>query len=205
MLRLALALLFFPLAATAADTPDDDGFVSLFNGENLDGWTVMGEKDGFQVKDGVIHSDGETGGQWMRSEKMYGDYILKVDWRVSKDGNSGVFIRAEEEGAPWITGYEVQISSARQDEQHCTGSLYGYVGVDPRPDESHDTWHTFTITCRGDHITVRCDDVKCIDFDQSTLESTQDKPKKGYIGLQDAHAPAGHYIQYRNIRIKPLK
>ena len=164
----------------------------------------MGDEDGYQVKDGLIHSDGETGGDWMRTEETYGDYILRVDWRVSEGGNSGVFIRADKECSPWLTGYEIQISSARQDEEHCTGSLYGYVGVDPRPDESGDVWHTFEITCRGDQITVKCDDVKCIDFDQSTQENTKDKPHEGYIGLQAAHAPAGHYIQYKNIRIKTL-
>jgi hypothetical protein len=182
----------------------EEGFAPLFNGKDLDGWVVMGNKAGFQVKDGIIHSDGATGGNWLRTEKEYGDFVLKVEWRVSKNGNSGVFIRSAEKDAPWVTGYEVQISNEPRDDAHCTGSLYGYAAVKPRPDETADKWHTFEIHCKGPHITVIADGVKCIDFDQSKSEKTKDKPRKGYIGLQDSHSPKGHYIQYRNIRIKEL-
>lgn len=200
-------LLIFALVSHAiADEKDGDGFVSLFNGKNLDGWTVMGKnKEGFYVKDGVLRSDGATGGDWLRSEKHYGNYILKVDWRISKEGNSGVFIRAADKGNPWQTGYEIQISNLNQDEQHCTGALYGYVAVKPRPDETPDKWHTFEIQCKGNHITVISDGVKCIDYDQSTSDKTKDKSLNGYIGLQDSHSATGHFVEFRNIKIKVLE
>lgn len=199
----------FVLAAKEVKEPEnkqEEGFVSLFNGKDLSGWKVMGKDAGWTVKDGVIHSDAGKEGHWLRSEKQFGDYILKVEWRVSEGGNSGVFIRCTEDGNPWVTGYEIQISNPKQDESHCTGSLYSYVSVKNRPDESADKWHTFEIECRGSIITVKSDDVVCIDkFDQSKDEKTKDKPLKAHIGLQDAHAAAGNTIEYRNIRIKELK
>ena len=201
----------FALSTIADDAkkPDpkiEEGFVPLFNGKDLSGWKVMGKEAGWTVKDGVIHSDAGNDGQWLRSEKEFGDYILKVEWKVSKDGNSGVFIRCKKEDSPWVTGYEIQISNPVQDESHCTGSLYSYVPVKKRPDESAEKWHTFEIECRGSIITVKSDDVICIDkFDQSKDDKTKDKPLKAFVGLQDAHAAAGNTIEYRNIRIKELK
>ena len=188
----------------ADDAPNEEGFVPLFDGQSLDGWVVMGKPQGWKIVDGVIHSDGAQGGEWLRSEKEYGDFILKAEWRVSKNGNSGVFIRSTRAGRPWLTGYEVQISNEPRDDEHCTGSLYGYAAVNPRPDESYDQWHTFEIHCVGPRIRVLSDGKQCVEFDQSTNEKTKDKPRRGYIGLQDSHSPEGHSIEYRNIRIKPL-
>jgi hypothetical protein len=185
-------------------TEDDEGFVSIFNGKDFSGWVSMGNMAGWQIKDGKIRSEGETGGYWLRAEDKYHNYILKVDWKISKGGNSGVYIRSAKEGIPWETGYEVQISNAPRDDLHCTGSLYGHAAVDPRPDETPDKWHTFELRCEGNHITVTSDGVKCISFDQSTADKSKDKALEGYIGLQDAHASRGHYVEYRNIRIKVL-
>ena len=204
LLAAALALVLAG-SLPAAKPPLEEGFRPLFNGQDLAGWHVMGDAKGWKVVDGVIHSDAGNNGQWLRSDKEYGDFVLKVEWKVSEGGNSGVFIRSKKEDAPWVTGYEIQISNPKQDESHCTGSLYSYVPVKKRPDESADKWHTFEITCQGSKIRIHSDGVECIDYDQAGGEKTRDKPLKGFIGLQDAHAPAGNTIQYRNIRIKELK
>ena len=193
---------------TAADKTgaiEEAGFVSLFDGKGLDGWIVMGKPQGWKIANGVIHSEGAQGGEWLRSEKIYGDFMLKLEWRVSKNGNSGVFLRSTRAGQPWLTGYEVQISNEPRDDEHCTGSLYGYAKVNPRPDESAEKWHTYELRCQGPRITVISDGVKCVDFDQSMGDKTKDKPLQGHIGLQDSHSPAGNWIEYRNIRIKELK
>jgi len=203
--RLSTFALLLALAAPApAEGKKDAGFVSLFNGKDLDGWVVMGKKDGFVVKDGVIRSEGASGAEWLRSEKQYGDFVLRLDWKVSKDGNSGVFIRSADKGAPWETGYEVQISNQPRDDEHCTGALYGYFPVKPRPDEAADKWHTFEITCKGTRIKVVADGVTCVDVDQATNPKAKDKPLKGYVGLQDSHSPKGHYVEFRNVKIKAL-
>jgi hypothetical protein len=201
---LAASLWLVPSPSVAEPKPEE-GLTPLFNGKDLSGWVVMGDAKGWKVADGLIHSDAGNNGQWLRSEKEYGDFVLKLEWKVSEGGNSGVFIRAKKEDAPWVTGYEIQISNPKQDESHCTGSLYSYVPVKNRPDESAGKWHTFEITCQGSKIRVVSDGVECIDYDQATGEKTKDKPLKGFIGLQDAHAAAGNTIEYRNIRIKELK
>ena len=100
----------------AFQSPDGGGFLNLFSGENLDGWTIMGDPAGWSVENGIIRSEGLQGGDWLRFNEPQSDFILKLDWKVSENGNSGVFIRAAEEGRPWETGYEIQISNEPRDE-----------------------------------------------------------------------------------------
>lgn len=203
---LVLALGTFLFAADKPATPPEEaGFVSVFDGKSLAGWTVVGKPEGFTVKDGVLRSEGAKGGNWIRLDKEYGDFILKLEWKVSKGGNSGVFIRSAKEGNPWETGYEIQIlDDATRDDAHCTGSLYGYFSVAKRPDTTPDVWHKFEVRCQGTKIFVQSDDTVCVDVDEAKSEKAKDKPKKGFIGLQDSHSTAEHYIEFRNIRIKPL-
>jgi len=184
--------------------PDRDGCRRLFDGRTLDGWVVMGRPDGFAVRDGVIRSEGGKGGLWLRSARQYEDFELEVEWRVSPNGNSGVFVRCTEDSHPWETGSEIQISNEPRDDSHCTGSVYGVVAVNPRPDESAEKWHRFQIRCAGPRITVTSDGVKVVEADGRRIEKLGAKPTRGYVGLQDSHAPAGSWIEYRNIRLKEL-
>jgi hypothetical protein len=200
-----LVLAMGTFLAVADEPKVEEGFVSIFDGKSLAGWTVIGKPEGFTVKDGILRSEGAKGGNWIRSEKEYGDFILRMEWKVSKGGNSGVFIRSAKEGNPWETGYECQIlDDETRDDAHCTGSLYGYFAVAKRPDTTPDVWHKFEIRCQGTKIKVTSDDTVCVDVDEKTNEKAKDKPKKGYLGLQDSHSTAGHYIEFRNIRIKSL-
>lgn len=202
---LCIPLLLVLFTPTLAEKPkNNEGFTPLFNGKNLDGWVVMGKAEGWTVKNGVIHSDGGKGGNWMRTTKQYDDYILRLQWRVSKGGNSGVFIRCSEKGSPWLTGYEVQILNAPRDKSHATGSLYGYAAVNSIPDSSPGKWHSYEIRCRGSHITTIVDGLSCVEFDQAKSDKAKDKPLVGYIGLQDSHSKPGHFIEFRDIKIKTL-
>lgn len=181
--------------------PSEEGFVPLFNGENLDGWTVMGEPDGFVVKDGVIRSDLPYKGEWMRTNRTYENFVLRLEWRVSRLGNSGVFVRSQMQGYPWVTGSEIQITNTYRDDAHCTGSLYDTVAVDPRPCEEPDVWHAYEIFCNGSRYRVLADGLPVIDVDARKLPALGAKPLVGYIGLQDNHSEMG-YVEYRNVRMK---
>lgn len=184
----------------------NDPFVSLFDGDSLDGWVVMGDPAGFTVVDGVIRSEGGKGGDWMRTRREYDDFVLRLEYRVAPGGNSGVFIRCTEDGNPWVTGHECQISNEQppRDELHCTGTLYGTVPVIQRPDETPEVWHEYEILCKGTRIMVFVDGMKTIDVDQSEVEAIRNKPMSGYIGLQDSHTAEGMWVEFRNIEIREL-
>lgn len=189
-------------------TPEEqqEGYELLFDGQNLDYWIIMGNPEGWKVQDGVIRSEGGKGGNWLRLRWLYSDFILRLQWKVSPGGNSGVFIRCFEAGDPWVTGHEIQISNEQppRDDLHCTGSLYGTVAAHPRPDESPNVWHEFEIRAIGKRITVLCDGSPCVDADMEAVEAIRDKPLRGFIGLQDSHTGEGGVIEYRNLRIKDL-
>jgi len=177
--------------------------VSLFNGKNLDGWVVAGNPDGFRVVDGCIHSDGGKGGDWIRTARQYGNFVLRMEWMLSKTGNSGVFIR----NGPFGGGFEVQLLAPwtpYRDDLHCTCSIYGHVPANPRPDESTLRWRKIEITAAYEHITVSIDGVKCAEADYDQVPSMKDLARVGYVGMQDSHTGEGEWVRFRNIEIKDL-
>jgi len=84
---LALGLALVPSIVAAQEAPPP-GFVSLFNGSDLTGWKVPdGDGGHWKVVDGVIDYDAESeasGTKHLWSEKEYGDFILRLDWRIKE-------------------------------------------------------------------------------------------------------------------------
>lgn len=211
LFRFALALSVSLLVVGCATAPvtqapvDHDGYVSLFDGTGLQHWDIVGSPAGWTVFDnGVLHSDGGKGGDWIRSKKQYSDFILELDYNLAPGGNSGVFIRCAKTGRSSMTGMECQISNENRDDLHCTASLYRYVAPNPRPDESPNVWHHYKITCIGKHITIEHDGKVCNDVVLDDVEAIKDKPLSGYIGLQDSHTGKGKWVKFRNIRIRKV-
>lgn len=88
--RPRLALLLVPLALlglSGADSPPPPGFTSLFNGRDLTGWVVPeGDNGHWKVVDGVIDYDARSeakGAKNLVSAEEYGDFVLKLDWRIT--------------------------------------------------------------------------------------------------------------------------
>ena len=107
----ALLLLLAASPLLAADTAPPKGFTSLFNGKDLTGWKVHGGKlTGWSVDadNGTIHT-GKGGGGWLMTEKEYGNFEVRLEFKVPKGGNSGVALRSPMKGDPAYTGMEIQI------------------------------------------------------------------------------------------------
>mgnify|MGYP003663118485 CR=1 FL=1 len=85
---LVCAVVFAFVSQASAQFEQEDGFESLFNGSDLSGWVVPeGDNGHWKVVDGVIDYDARseaTGDRNLRTEKEYGDYILKIDWRIKE-------------------------------------------------------------------------------------------------------------------------
>ncbi len=166
-----------------------DGFILMFDGESLKGW-VPEMKAEWRVEDGNIVGDGGDYG-WLRYQKPFSDFVLKSDYRIAADGNSGIFLRSAQEGAPHETGYELQIFN--QHPKYPTGSLVGAIvatPVSPTPDE----WHSYVITAQGDHFLVELDGVPILDGHDA-------KSRSGFIGLQ---YNKGKKSEFRNLKVKSL-
>lgn len=210
MLSISLALLvcglgcswFFPEREVVVNNP----YVSLSDSPIEQNWVIMGNPEGWSWSDGVIRSEGGKGGNWIRSRQVFGDFSLRLEYRVAPGGNSGVFLRCTEEGSPWVTGYECQISNEQppRDLRHCTGSLYDLVPAFSRPDESPNVWHQYEIVCKGTRIVVFVDGIQTVDVDQRDVEAIAGKSLRGFIGLQDSHTAEGMWVEFRNVEIRTL-
>jgi len=183
----------------------DSGLISLFDGSDLNEWS-LGPEGGFEIIKGELYTRGEEGND-LFTKKWYCNYVLSLEFMLSEVGNSGVLIRCDPESA-WETGVEVQLLAPWtpwRDDLHCTGSLYGHVAVANRPDESTGIWHKMEIRCDRNAIRVSVDDSMTTLANIDTVITMEDKLICGAIGLQVNHAEKeGQYAKFRNIYIRDL-
>lgn len=90
-LSLFVAVLLAAPLAGGEDAPK--GFVKLFNGKDLTGWKATGKQKVWGAGQGILHVSGGGGG-WLMTEKQYGNFILRLEYKMSKASNSGVALRA---------------------------------------------------------------------------------------------------------------
>jgi hypothetical protein len=185
----------------------------LFNGKNLSGWVEVGSEGAWTVKeDGVLHCSSErTGYAWLSTEDKYSDFMLTLEWRVTPDANSGVFLRAPaREGRISIDGIEVQIKDDRNDKtfEDVSGSVFRRIPASGKYAKPIGQWNKYEITLKGRQLRIELNGHLVSDTNiddvppQGNDKPLADIPCKGYIGLQN-HGD-GHPVEYRNIRIKEL-
>lgn len=92
--------------AAEATTTSEDGFISVFNGTDLTGWT--GDVNGYGVEEGNLVCLKEGGGN-LYIDKEYSDFVLRFDFKLEADGNNGLGIRAEQGKDAAYYGMELQI------------------------------------------------------------------------------------------------
>ena len=215
MPMLLLAALFVPATLYSDDKKSDvpEGFTPLFNGKDLAGWKVLnGKMEVWGAKDGILFVEGGGGG-WLMTEKEYGDFEIRLEFKVPKKGNSGVALRAPLMGDPAYQGMEIQILddvnyTGLRDAQH-TGSIYDVVPPTEaglKANKAFGEWNTYKITAKGRQITVVLNGVKATDanLDDYVKEHGKKHPgisrEKGHLGLQSHDGR----VEFRNLYVKEL-
>jgi HEAT repeat protein len=191
-----------------------EGFVPLFNGKDLDGWT--GDKVGYAAEGGKIVTHPERGGGNLYTEKEYSDFLLRFDFKLTPAANNGVGIRAPFEGDAAYAGMEIQVledgSPVYRDLQpyQFHGSIYGVVPARRGILRPVGEWNTQEIMIRGRRARVVVNGTVVVDadLDQASAGGTLDhrdhpglKRDRGHIGFL-GH---GSIVEFRNVRIKELK
>ena len=190
---------------------DEVGFVPLFNGKDLTGW--VGSINGYGAADGVMFC--KKGGN-LYTEKEYGDFILKFDFKFPPGANNGLGIRAPLKGNAAYAGMELQILDntspryAKLQPYQYHGSIYGVVpakrGFLKKPNE----WNSQEVRAIGPKITVILNGTTIVDADlDKVLEKGGPKLAKGHPGLKNKKGHIGWLghgarVEFRNIRIKPM-
>lgn len=210
MLRSALLLL--PALALAAD---ESGFKTLFDGKSTAGWKlVRGHGPGYVVQDGILVCPADGGGN-LFTEKEYGDFAFRYEYRLSPGGNNGVGIRAPLEGDAAYQGMEIQIlddgheryKGKIKSEQH-TGSVYDVVPARTGYQKPAGEWNEAEIMARGSQIRVTLNGVVIVNADLALVKEA-DVLKK-HPGLRKASGHIGFLghgtlVEFRNIRVKELR
>lgn len=223
----AALLLLLTAGALAADnelTPEEKaaGWVLLFDGKTLDGWTTnTREPSKVPVVDGAINPHG-SGGYMLIHERQWSNFVLSLDFKISKGCNSGIFIRTfpltpragKDVG---YNGLEIAIDdTAPSADYHDTGAIYDLVKPVRNAMKPVGEWNHAVMTCDRNLITVNLNGqrVTQMDLDQFTQPNRRpdgsehkfdvayrDHPRRGYIGLQDHGSPCW----YKNIKLLPLR
>ncbi|MDI9835205.1 ThuA domain-containing protein [Streptomyces sp. KAU_LT] len=185
-----------------ADCRPETGYTSLFDGGGTSGWRQAGP-GGFTLSDGTLTSHGGLGLFWYDAQEFTGDYSVKLDWRMTGDANSGVFVGFPASDDPWSAvdnGYEIQID-ATDSADRTTGAVYGFKSADLAARDAAlnppGSWNTYEIRVTGERLEVFLNGRRINDF---TNTDPARSLRQGHIGLQN-HGD-GDEVAFRNVRIK---
>ena len=192
-------------------------WVPLFNGENLDGWTIVnGDSTTWVATDNMIVTTGKPTGV-LRTNKMYENFILELDWRhMVTNGNAGLFVWSDPipaVGVPFTRSIEVQIMDGKELDWYTThGDIFSIWGAKMTPDDPHPMgehierclpserrskpapeWNHYIVTCIDGQINLSVNGA-------FVSGATNVTPRKGYLCLEAEGTPA----QFKNLRIMEL-
>eukprot|EP00752_Nemacystus_decipiens_P018891 g16947.t1 len=199
-------------------TPEerDQGWRLLFDGESLDQWRTYQQEtvSGWGIENGCLTRTGEGGD--LISLDQFADFELRLEWRISEAGNSGIFIRGDESG-PSIhhTGFEMQVldNAGHPDAaipSHVSGSYYDMIAPDHDTSTPAGLWNQVRIVADGPRIQYWLNEFMTAEFELGSEEwkalyaqsKFSDRPNygtlmRGHIGFQDHQDK----VWLRNIRI----
>ena len=227
-------------ANTLTEKEIQEGFVLLFDGETTKGWRAFNRGDfppNWVVDDGTLHMVGESAMSEEQKAKRsdivfnqaYSDFILKLDWKISENGNSGIFyLGSENQGDAeydyiWKTAPEMQIldnqghpdASKGKNGNRQAGSLYDLIPAVPQNAAPVGEWNTVEIHVEDRKVKHIQNGVVVVEYEMDTPEweamiatskfpglnpNWSQVPVSGLIGLQDHSDP----VWFRNIKLKSL-
>ncbi|MEK6260355.1 MAG: DUF1080 domain-containing protein [Planctomycetota bacterium] len=198
-----------------------DGWQLLFDGKTLDGWQTSSQKPSLRPVDEGCINPHKCGGYMMIHEKVWGDCVLSLDFKISPKCNSGLFIRTfpltprpgKDVG---FNGIEIAIDDTTTAGFHDTGAIYDLVKPTKNTMKPAGEWNRMVVTCDKALIAIELngENVTQMNLDEwpepnKRADGTAHKfdvafkthPRQGYLGLQDHGADCW----YKNIKLKPLK
>lgn len=181
---------------------NDDGFKPLFNGKDMTGWTYVGNGSAWSVENGMLTCRGGYHG-WVCTEKMYDNFVLRLEYRISEGGNSGVFVRIPQRfGRSSRLGFETQILDdyGKAPTKSTTGSLYDMVAPTKNMSKPAGEWNSYEIHCDGPMIKIVHNGETVVDVNADEIPKVRNRFRRGHIGIQNH----GRFVEFRNIRIKQL-
>jgi len=191
-------------------------WVNLYNGKDLTGWHTEGSGakiSAWQPEGDTLSCKGKSIG-YLSTDKEYGDFELKLEYKSPKGANSGVGIRTPPGKWPSTDGMEIQILDDQDpnfkdaNPNTLNGAIYSFVQPKEHPAKRAGAWNSMRILCKGPDIDIWINNVEVI---HENLDLHEEKgkgnlplakrPRSGLIGLQCHYDP----IDFRRIEVRELK
>ena len=180
---------------------DSKEIISLFNGNDLDGWTTYGTEKWYVENGDLVCENGpdnEYG--YLSTNEYYDNFILTLEFKQESNGNSGVFFRSTIEGVI-IDGWQVEISPPGMN----TGGIYESYGrewlitPDPKKENlNYGDWNSMKIMVNGDNVKTWLNGIEMITLNDEIIGQGE-----GSIALQ-IHAGDDVKVRWRNINLEKL-
>jgi hypothetical protein len=216
----------------AANNLPDSGWISLFDGKSLENWHTYGKKtpgaawnsdnESIHLKPGIKNGYQTAGGGDLVSNDEFGNFDLKLEWKIAKKANSGIMIYVKEDTLKyketWNTGPEMQVCDPDSNEdshsfKHEAGDLYDLIASTIMSAKPAMEWNGVEIISNHDQLDLYLNGVHIIStvlWDEKWKKLIAGSKFKsmpgfgtfhsGHIALQDH----GEEVWYRNIRVKNL-
>jgi len=219
-------------------TPSEEsqGWILLFNGKNGEGWRGVNKTEfpaGWVIEDGTLKCIGSgrgeagaiNGGDILFAQRQFSNFDLKIEWKISEGGNSGIFyLGTEKKGKEiWRTAPEFQVldndrhpdALLGKDGNRKAGSLYDLIPANPQNTKPAGEWNTVEIIVYQGTVVHKQNGETILEYHLWTPDWNEmvknskfpsynpdwaNVPKEGYIALQDH----GNDVWFRNIKIRPL-
>ncbi len=193
-----------------AQSNNDEGWISLFDGKSLNGWKASEKPGSFTVKDGVLVVNGPRSHLYYNGpvrRHNFQNFEFRADVMTTKGSNSGIYFHTQFQQDNWPDkGFECQVNTTHRDPKK-TGGLYNVVDVMDNAPSKDNEWFNYYIKVEGKHVIIKIDGKTTVDWTQPDNYV----PPKGMPGRkigQGTIAIQGHdpksLVYFKNIAIKPL-
>ena len=217
----------------SAPVLSDSGWVSLMDGNSISSWHTYGKKEAgiaWNIDSGSIHlkpgaKNGyqTAGGGDLVSNDTFGNFDLKLEWKIGKKANSGIMIFVQEDTLKyretWNTGPEMQVCDKDSNEdahsyKHEAGDLYDLIASRIMSAKPALEWNEVEILSNYNHLDLYLNDVHIIStglWDESwkrLIAESKFKTMAGFASFHSGHIALqdhGEEVWYRNIKVKKIQ
>lgn len=196
----------------------------LFDGTSTEAWRAYKKKEfpeeAWKVEDGVLKTNPKAQPVDIMTKEEYGDFDLRVEWKVTPGANSGIIYRVSEDfEAPWNSGPEMQVLD---DDKHAdgknpkttAGSLYALIAPADKTLKPVGKWNKVRVIARGKHIEHWLNGKKVVEYEMGSpeledlIKKSKFAPFPKFAKLASGHVVLQHHndeVWFRDVKIRRLK
>jgi hypothetical protein len=197
---------------------EKNGWVLLFDGTDTKGWRSFGKdsfpEKGWVVQDGILHLEARSKAGDIITEKEFGDFDLRWEWRIPKGANNGVkYFIIESRGEAIGHEYQMIDDSTVKDPRQKTASFYDVLPPTAEASKPPGEWNRSRVVVKGNHVEHWLNGKKVLEYELGSDEvmkgvaNSKFRSVKGFGTKVPGHILLTYHndsVDYRNIRIRDL-